>query len=52
MSLVVDGPSRKPGEKVREKGNIVWDKEIAESSAKRILQQKFYPFQEVMFLRG
>ena len=47
MSLHVDGPSRKPGEQLKEKQDMIWDKEISESKARRILQKKFYPFQEV-----
>ena len=48
MALHIDGPSRKVGELVKDKQLINWEKEISESQARRLLQKKFYPFQEVL----
>ena len=49
MALHIDGPSRKVGEKTKEKQSMKWEKEIPETQARRILQKKFYPFQEVLY---
>ena len=50
MALHIDGPSHKVGELVKEKQLINWEKEISESQARRLLQKKFYPFQEVLVI--
>ena len=52
MSLHVDGPSRKIGQELKSKTEVVWEKEISVTEARRILQKKFYPFQEVRVLQG
>jgi len=49
MALHIDGPSHKVGELVKEKQLINWEKEISESQARRLLQKKFYPFQEIRY---
>eukprot|EP00795_Rhopilema_esculentum_P003227 gene3227-1546_t len=50
MSLENEFPSRRIGENRKQKEQFAWDNEISPYEAKRILQKKFYPFQEIEYL--
>eukprot|EP00794_Sanderia_malayensis_P020397 gene20397-22410_t len=49
MSLQSDGPTRKSTNEIPKQKEFIWTTEISESQARRLLQQKFYPFQRVLY---